>query len=95
MRYFFKENIALRKPTWQEHPWDDPFYYRGDNAVDGFYTNRTLPGHQCSVSGTNQYTATWRVDLGNVFNISHINIYYRTDNLPSMNKSLYKKRNIY
>lgn len=89
IRYFFKENIALGKLTWQEHPWPDPYYYRGDNAVDGFYNDRSLTGRQCSMSAKDQYTATWRVDLGNVFSISHINIYYRTNNGLSMNKSLY------
>lgn len=83
--YYLKENIALGKPTWQEHPWPDPNYYSGDNAVDGSYTNRSLAGGQCSISAIDQYTATWRVDLGNVFSISHINIYYLTDNEPSMN----------
>lgn len=92
IRFFLKENIALGKPTWQEHPWPDPRYYSGDNAVDGLYNDRSLPGGQCSVSAINQYTATWRVDLGNVFSISHINIYYRTDNQPSMNKSLYREK---
>ncbi|XP_065921961.1 receptor-type tyrosine-protein phosphatase epsilon [Magallana gigas] len=77
-----EENIALGKPTWQEHPWPDPRYYSGDNAVDGLYTDRSLPGDQCSMSANYQYTATWRVDLGNVFSISHINIYYTTDNQP-------------
>lgn len=91
IRYFFEENIALGKLTWQEHPWTDPNYYRGDNAVDGLYTDRSLPGGQCSMSKDNQYTATWRVDLGSVFSISHINIYYITNNELStcMNKSLY------
>ncbi|XP_065922372.1 uncharacterized protein [Magallana gigas] len=83
-RAFGSENIALGKPTWQEHPWPDPRYYSGDNAVDGLYNDRSLPGGQCSVSAINQYTATWRVDLGNVFSISHINIYYRTDNQPKV-----------
>lgn len=83
--YYLKENIAFGKPTWQEHPWPDPNYYSGDYAVDGSYTNRSLAGGQCSISAIDQYTATWRVDLGNVFSISHINIYYLTDNEPSMN----------
>lgn len=89
IRFFLKENIALGKPTWQEYPWPDPRYYCGDIAVDGLHTDRSLGGHQCSMSADNQYTATWRVDLGNVFSISHINIYYITDNQPSMIKSLF------
>uniref|UniRef100_A0A8W8NVC3 protein-tyrosine-phosphatase n=1 Tax=Magallana gigas TaxID=29159 RepID=A0A8W8NVC3_MAGGI len=43
-RAFGSENIALDKPTWQEHPWSDPRYYSGDNAVDGLYTDRSLTG---------------------------------------------------
>lgn len=86
--YYLKENIALGKPTWQEHPWSDPNYYSGDNAVDGLYTDRSLTGRQCSMSANDQYTATWRVDLGNVFRISYINIYYRTENKISMSKPL-------
>ncbi|XP_052695401.1 receptor-type tyrosine-protein phosphatase epsilon-like [Crassostrea angulata] len=34
------------------------------------------------MSADDQHTAEWRVDLGNVFSISHINIYYITDNQP-------------
>lgn len=85
---FLEENVAFGKRTWQEHPWPDPNYYSGDNAVDGLYTDRSLTGRQCSMSANDQYTATWRVDLGNVFRISYINIYYRTENKISMSKPL-------
>lgn len=64
IRDFLKENIALGKPNWEEHPWSDTYYYSGDNAVDGLYTDRSLTGRQCSMSANDQYTATWRVDLG-------------------------------
>nr|XP_034320792.1 receptor-type tyrosine-protein phosphatase kappa isoform X5 [Crassostrea gigas] len=74
------ENIALNKPTWQQHPWPQSDRdYGSENAVDGFYTDRGTGG-QCTINNDGQYTAEWRVDLGNVLSISYINIYYRTQN---------------
>lgn len=84
MWLMLEENIALGKPTWQEHPWPDDRYYRGKNAVDGLYSDRSIQGGKCTISANNKSTATWRVDLGSVVSISHIDIYYRTDNKPSM-----------
>lgn len=84
MWLLLEENIALGKPTWQEHPWPDDRYYRGKNAVDGLYSDRSIQGDQCTISANKKSTATWRVDLGSVVSISHIDIYYRTDNKPSM-----------
>lgn len=78
--YFnYTENLALHQPTWEQNPWpekrDD---YGSENAVDGMYTDRGTGG-QCTISDDGKYnTATWRVDLGRVVSISHINIYYRT-----------------
>ncbi|XP_062571500.1 multiple epidermal growth factor-like domains protein 10 [Saccostrea cucullata] len=76
------ENLALRKPTWQQHWYTYKYSYPPDKAVDGEFSNRSPYGGQCTVSGNNKRTATWRVDLGTVLNIHHITIYYRTDNLP-------------
>ncbi|XP_062600910.1 platelet endothelial aggregation receptor 1-like isoform X1 [Saccostrea cucullata] len=86
------ENLALRKPTWQQYPYmynDWPTYldlllynYPADKAVDGLFSDRSNSGGQCTISGNQKRTATWRVDLGKVLNIHHITIYYRTDNLP-------------
>uniref|UniRef100_A0A8W8NUC7 Multiple epidermal growth factor-like domains 10 n=1 Tax=Magallana gigas TaxID=29159 RepID=A0A8W8NUC7_MAGGI len=74
------ENIALNKPTWQQHPWHESDRdFGSENAVDGFYTDRGTGG-QCTINNDGQYTAEWRVDLGNVLSISYINIYYRTQN---------------
>lgn len=84
MWLMLEENIALGKPTWQEHPWPDDRFYHGNNAVDGLYSDRSIEGSQCTTSANNKSTATWRVDLGSVVSISHIDIYYRTDNKPSM-----------
>lgn len=75
------ENLALNKPTWQEHPWPDQSkYYGSEKAVDGLYTDRMYTGGQCTINADGYYTAEWRVDLGNVLNISYIKIFYRTLN---------------
>lgn len=79
--YLLKENLALNKHTWQEHPWPDSTRdFGSENAVDGLYTDRGIGG-QCTINTDGYYTAEWRVDLGSVVRISHINIYYRTDNM--------------
>ena len=77
-----KENLALGKPVWEDQPWKGKENRRGDKAVDGLYTKRTAAGGQCVTTDKYAQTATWRVDLGAVVSISHINIYYRTDNRP-------------
>ncbi|XP_062567896.1 uncharacterized protein LOC134230136 [Saccostrea cucullata] len=76
------ENLALRKPTWQQHWYTYKYSYPPDKAVDGKFSSRSPYGGQCTVSGNYKRTATWRVDLGKFLNIHHITIYYRTDNLP-------------
>lgn len=71
----------MNKPTWQEHPWPDQRNdYGSENAIDGWYTDRSFKGGQCTINADGYYTAEWRVDLGNVLQISYINIYYRTFN---------------
>lgn len=78
-------NLALRKPTWEKHPWPElERDYGSENAVDGMYRNRSDAGGQCTISDDGKYTAEWRVDLGSVVNIKHINIYYRTDHMECM-----------
>lgn len=75
-----KENVALNKPTWQEHPWPDLTRdFGSENAVDGLYSDRGTGG-QSNLNDDGHYTSEWRVDIGRVFSISYINIYYRTDN---------------
>lgn len=79
----FIENLAFRRPTWQQYPWPYPeIDFGSDNAVDGLYTDRG-GGGQCTINDNNQTTAMWRVDLGSIVSISHIDIYYRTDNFRS------------
>lgn len=43
----------------------------------------TEVGGQCAISDDGKDTATWRVYLGKEVSISHIDIYYRTDDKPS------------
>lgn len=75
------ENLALNKPTWQEHPWPDPSRdFGSENAVYGLYYDRRAVSGQCTINDDGYYTAEWRVDLGSASGIRHINIYYRTDN---------------
>ncbi|XP_078327527.1 receptor-type tyrosine-protein phosphatase epsilon-like [Crassostrea virginica] len=76
------ENLALRKDVWEDHPWPDTSTWRAGNAVDGRYTDRSANGGQCVITENYHKSATWRVDLGSVVSISHIDIYYRTDNFP-------------
>ena len=76
--------MALRKDVWEDHPWPNVGEdWHAENAVDGRYTNRSAAGGQCVITENFHTTATWGVDLGKVVSISHINIYYRTDNSPS------------
>lgn len=78
--YIRKENLALNKPTWQKHPWQDSTRdFGSENAVDGLYSDRGIGG-QCTFNDDGYYTAEWRVDLWRVVSISYINIYYRTEN---------------
>ena len=80
--------MALGKQVLEDQPWPDFWRgesWRGEKAVDGNYTDRSAAGGQCTLSDNYKYRATWMVDLGGVVSISHIDIYYRTENLPSMN----------
>lgn len=76
-------NLALNKRTELEPTWDDTNKDVGkENAVDGLYNDRGTGG-QCAISADNALTAMWYVDLGSVLSITHVDIYYRTDNKQS------------
>lgn len=81
---FYEENLALGKSVWENLPRFDRLNWRADNAVDGRYDNRSAAGGQCAISRSYSQAAILRVDLGVIVNIDHINLYYRTDNLPRM-----------
>lgn len=86
--FIYTENLALHQPTWEQYPWPDTSRdFGSEHAVDGMYDDRGANGGQCTISDDGKYTATWRVDLGKVVSISHIDIYYRTDN-----QSMYLKK---
>ncbi|XP_061190941.1 multiple epidermal growth factor-like domains protein 10 [Saccostrea echinata] len=74
-------NLALNRPAWQESDYSPD--WGADKAVDGRYSDRSAGGNQCTISANGKSTATLRVDLQSVVSISHINIFYRTDNAPS------------
>ncbi|XP_062620861.1 multiple epidermal growth factor-like domains protein 10 [Saccostrea cucullata] len=78
-----RENLSLGKPAWQKSNYPGARTWGADKAVDGNYTYRGALGNQCTISADYQQTAEWRVDLESVVSISHINIFYRTDNRPS------------
>lgn len=77
------ENLALRKPTWENNLWPDNENFKTANAVDGRYTDRTAGGCQCTISDDGKHTAEWRVDLGSVVSIRRIDIYYRIERIST------------
>lgn len=81
--FFSLGNLALQQSVWEDSPWRGRENWRANKAVDGRYNDRSAAGGQCVISENERKTATWRVDLGHVVSISHINIFYRTDNFPS------------
>jgi hypothetical protein len=74
------ENIAFHKQAWQSNPFNKDDRCDASNAVDGLRSDLSYRGGQCVISMDKQEVATWRVDLEDIRNISHIIIYYRTDN---------------
>ncbi|XP_052695893.1 uncharacterized protein LOC128174365 [Crassostrea angulata] len=76
-----QENVALHKPAYQTNPYrKDNDSFDASNAVDGLKSNLAWSGGQCAVSALEKETATLWVDLGSIYSIHHITLYYRTDN---------------
>ena len=78
----FTENIALNRPSYQQHPYPgfQAYYIEAGNAVDGQKSNLSWQGGQCAISKNNQHKATWWVNLTRILSIHHITVYYRTGN---------------
>nr|XP_022304632.1 multiple epidermal growth factor-like domains protein 10 isoform X4 [Crassostrea virginica] len=80
---FAYENIALKKPAYQQYPYTGPgpanHLMEASNAVDGLKTNLSIWGGQCVLSDNDKQTATWWVNLTSILSIHHVTIYYRTE----------------
>lgn len=73
-------NVAVNKPAYQLYqyrPGNDRF--DASNAVDGYKSDLSLDGGQCSVSDGLR-TATWWVNMTSIYSIHHITIYFGMDN---------------
>nr|XP_022304636.1 multiple epidermal growth factor-like domains protein 10 isoform X2 [Crassostrea virginica] len=83
MLSFAYENIALKKPAYQQYPYTGPgpakHLVEASNAVDGLKTNLSIWGGQCVLSDNDKQTATWWVNLTSILSIHHVRSYYRTE----------------
>ena len=80
----FKENIALRKPAYQQNQdiGNDASLSEASNAVDGLKSDLSYWGGQCAFSDYGKQTATWWVNLTSILSIHYVTIYYMTLNEP-------------
>ena len=74
--FHIAENLAYKRRTWQSNTRS---HYSSDKAVDGKMTVRMGSGSQCAISGGNASEAMWMVDLGDVYAIRAIFIYFRIE----------------
>ena len=81
--FLFKENLALKKPTYQQDPYNgaDASLFEASNAVDGLKSDLSYSGGQC-VFSSGQQTAIWWVNLTSILSIHYVTIYYMTNNSP-------------
>ena len=80
----FKENIALRKPAYQQNQLNgyDALLTKASNAVDGLKSILSPFGGQCAYSAHHKQAATWWVNLTSIDSIHYVIIYYMTGNVP-------------
>lgn len=77
----FVENVALNKPVFQLHPYIKlNKTFDANNAVDGLKSDLSWSGGQCAVSALEKEIAAWWVNLGSLYIIHHITVYFRTNN---------------
>ena len=74
--FYIAETLAYKRRTWQSSTRS---HYSSDKAVDGKMTVRMGSGSQCAISGGNASETMWVVDLGGVYAISAIFIYFRIE----------------
>ena len=75
--FLLSENLALNKNV-SKSSTEQP--YTADRSVDG-QTRQTLASGSCSSTQVNAFDveAWWRVDLGELYSIGEIKIYYRNE----------------
>lgn len=74
--FYVVDNLALNKPTWQSSTYSN---YSSDRAVDGKMNLRMALGGQCAISDGDFQEVKWMVDLGEVYAIHSIFIYFRIE----------------
>ena len=77
----FKENLALKKPTYQQYTiyGYNSSLYDASKAVDGLKSDLSAYGGQCVYLGGVQTITCW-VNLTSIHSIHHVTIYYMTNN---------------
>uniref|UniRef100_A0A8W8P2X3 Uncharacterized protein n=1 Tax=Magallana gigas TaxID=29159 RepID=A0A8W8P2X3_MAGGI len=72
------ENLSYKKRTWQSATYSSSG--TSEKAVDGRHTSRHYSSGQCAISKPSTQI-TWWVNLGKIYMIDHVVIYFRTDNV--------------
>ncbi|MBA6152940.1 discoidin domain-containing protein [Gelidibacter gilvus] len=78
-------NLALGQPTSQSSVgWGGNPEKAVDGNTSGFFDNDNLPNNSVTHTADGDYDAWWRVDLGELYDLSQIRIYNRTDELERL-----------